>query len=131
MKMTETTQITEPEIPCEWTFAEAERPAAGYIRFRLNLKINTHRGVLIELDEEFDVRLPDNEAEMPLFQAEVERLYAERIDRRVKEAVNRFVREEVESADERADEADAPILPSTVSTETGGGAPTVVVTAET
>jgi hypothetical protein len=128
--MTTNTETNDAEIPCEWTFAEAERPAPGCLRFRLNLKINTHRGVLIELDEVFDVRLPDSEAEMPLFQAEVERLYAERIDRRVKEALNRFVRREVESAGERADDADAPVLPSTTATETGGATPTAVVTAE-
>jgi hypothetical protein len=80
---------------------------------------------------EFDVRLPDNEAEMPLFQQQVERLFTERIELRVKEALNRFVREEVEAAGERADEADAPDIPTTSSTESGGATPTVVVTLET
>jgi hypothetical protein len=130
MKMTETTQTTEPETPSEWTFAEAERPTPACLRAHGKIRINTHRGVIIDLDEQFDIRLPDKEAEMPLLQEQAERLFTERIELRVKEALNRFVREEVEAAGERADEADAPDIPTTASTESGGGAPTVVVTVE-
>ena len=67
---------------------------------------------------------------MPLFQQEVERMFTERIELRVKEALNRFVREEVEAAGERADDADAPDIPTTASTQSGGATPTVVVTVE-
>ena len=130
--MTTKTEIPETEIPSEWTFKEAEeRPAPGYLRVHGKIRIETHRGVILNLEEQFDLRLPDNEAEMPLFQQEVERLFTERIELRVKEALNRYVREEVEAAGERADDADAPDIATTASTESGGGAPTVVVTMET
>jgi hypothetical protein len=44
---------------------------------------------------------------------------------------DRYVREEVEAAGERADDADAPTIPTTASTESIGATPTVVVTPET